>query len=85
MRELSEKEMELLKKVKEAGEKGMTDKEMGELFFGTEDALSDKGLIKWVWAKREIQKDEHKGEMAWRKVCVLSKDGERFLEKQARK
>ncbi len=53
----------LLEKL-EKSEKGMSAKEMGDLFYGAEDELSDKGLIEWHWEKRGI---------LWVKICNLIK------------
>ena len=39
---------------------------MGDLFFGGEDILSDRGEIEWNWEKREVE-----GKQVWIKVCRL--------------
>jgi len=71
---LPPKAKELLEKLEKAGKEGLTAPEMGELFFGPEDTLSDRDLIEWTWEEREIKEGKNKGKKAWMKVCRICKD-----------
>lgn len=73
----------LRKMLKEAGNEGLTAKEMGELFYGGEDVLSDRGEIIWSWERRYVLSDGTLGEkvsdevittekIVWVKVCRLT-------------
>jgi len=66
---LSPKAIELLEKIRAAGENGITSPEMakmGDLAYAPEDELSDKDLIEWKWERREKN-----GKMIHVKVCRI--------------
>jgi len=56
----------LLAKFKKAKTLGLTAKEMGLLFFGAEDVLSDRDIIRWDWTKRLVNE-----EPVWVKVARI--------------
>lgn len=58
----NKKVKELIEKLREAGDRGLSANEMGDLFHAPEDHLSDIGMIKWTW--------EHRGPL-WMKICRL--------------
>jgi hypothetical protein len=64
-RTLDQDTVKLRSMLKKAGSHGLTFKEMGDLAYAAEDALSDRGETRWHWEERDGR---------WVKVCVIDDD-----------